>query len=348
MLDYGAKGELEARLTCAFVAEALHDLESRLIGRQAVWGLDDDAPLAGARDFLATYRHPDFLADLATTPGARHLDPDFELVQDSFRAFADKEIAPVAEHVHRTNGDVPESIVAGLAEMGAFGLSVPAEYGGWSEGGDSEYLGMVVATEELSRGSLGIGGSLITRPEILTRALVRGGTEEQKQEWLPKLALGRGHGRGGRHRARLRLERGRDQGHGDTGGGSGRRAGLRHQRGQDLVHVRRSGRRADAPRPDRCRPHPDASRPLALRRVRSRGARGTASSSRRTAAAGWRGGRSTPSAIGACTPTRSPSTRGGCRPPTWSAARAASAAASTSRWRASRTAACRRRPGRSA
>ena len=48
---------------------------------------------------------------------------------------------------------------------------------------------MVVATEELSRCSLGIGGSLITRPEILTRALVKGGTEEQKQEWLPKLAV---------------------------------------------------------------------------------------------------------------------------------------------------------------
>jgi (2S)-methylsuccinyl-CoA dehydrogenase len=46
----------------------------------------------------------------------------------------------------------------------------------------------VVATEELSRGSLGIGGSLITRPEILTRALVKGGTEAQKKEWLPKLA----------------------------------------------------------------------------------------------------------------------------------------------------------------
>ena len=190
MLEYGAKGDVEARLTCAFVAEALHDLASRLIGREVVWGLEDDAPLAGASDFLARYRSPDFQAELASTAGPRHLDPDFELVQDSFRAFADKEITPVAEHVHRTNGDVPESIIAGLADMGAFGLSVPAEYGGWSEGGDSEYLGMVVATEELSRGSLGIGGSLITRPEILTRALVRGGTEEQKQEWLPKLATG--------------------------------------------------------------------------------------------------------------------------------------------------------------
>ena len=49
---------------------------------------------------------------------------------------------------------------------------------------------MVVATEELSRGSLGCGGSLITRPEILARALVKGGTEEQKHEWLPKLASG--------------------------------------------------------------------------------------------------------------------------------------------------------------
>ena len=51
-------------------------------------------------------------------------------------------------------------------------------------------MGMVVATEELSRGSLGIGGSLVTRPEILTRALVAGGTEEQKQAWLPRIASG--------------------------------------------------------------------------------------------------------------------------------------------------------------
>jgi (2S)-methylsuccinyl-CoA dehydrogenase len=110
------------------------------------------------------------------------------MVQDTFRSYATKEIAPRAEHVHRHNADVPEEIIAGLAEIGAFGLSVPAEYGGYSEGGEGEYMASVIATEELSRGSLGIGGSLITRPEILTRALVKGGTEEQKHEWLPKLA----------------------------------------------------------------------------------------------------------------------------------------------------------------
>jgi (2S)-methylsuccinyl-CoA dehydrogenase len=49
---------------------------------------------------------------------------------------------------------------------------------------------MVVATEELSWGALGVGGSLITRPEILTRALVKGGTRDQQQRWLPRLASG--------------------------------------------------------------------------------------------------------------------------------------------------------------
>jgi (2S)-methylsuccinyl-CoA dehydrogenase len=187
MLDYGAKGEIEAGLTCGFAADALHDLATRLLGREELWGVDMSL-LRDAHDFVTRYRDPEFLASFATSPGPRHLDGDMEMVQDTFRAFAENVIAPHAEHVHRTNGDVPEEIVQGLAEIGAFGLSVPADYGGYSEGGDDEYLGMVVATEELSRASLGIGGSLITRPEILTRALVKGGTEEQKLEWLPKLA----------------------------------------------------------------------------------------------------------------------------------------------------------------
>jgi (2S)-methylsuccinyl-CoA dehydrogenase len=188
MLDYGGKGDTEGLLTCAFVADAVHELATKVLGRTAAWGLDAD-PFGPALGFLATYRDPAFLASLADRgAGPRHLDTDFELVQDTFRMFADNEIAPHAEHVHRTNADVPESIISGLAEMGCFGLSVPEEYGGYSTGGDGEYIGMVVATEELSRASLGIGGSLITRPEILTRALVKGGTEAQKEQWLPKLA----------------------------------------------------------------------------------------------------------------------------------------------------------------
>ena len=187
LLDYGARGDLEAAITCAFVADAVGELAARLFGREALWGVGPGA-LDGARAFCATYRDPAFLAELAGQDGPRHLDQDFELVQDTFRRFAEDKLAPIAEHIHRRNEDIPEDVIAGLAEMGAFGLSIPEEYGGYGSGGESEYIGMVVATEELSRGSLGAGGSLITRPEILTRALVKGGTEEQKHEWLPKLA----------------------------------------------------------------------------------------------------------------------------------------------------------------
>ncbi len=190
LLDYGDKGEVEAAITCAFVADAIGDLAAKTFGREAAWGCDADA-LDGARDFVATYRDPAFLAEVADLgDGPRHLDDDFELVQDTFRRFAEDKLMPVAEHIHRENRDIPEDIITGLAEMGAFGLSIPEEYGGYGSGGESEYIGMVVATEELSRGSLGAGGSLITRPEILTRALLKGGTEEQKHAWLPRMASG--------------------------------------------------------------------------------------------------------------------------------------------------------------
>ncbi|CAN5784645.1 acyl-CoA dehydrogenase family protein [soil metagenome] len=187
LLDYGAKGDAEGRIACAFVADATADLAAKLLGREAAWGVEPTA-LDGARSFLATWRAPEVLAGLGTDEGPRHLDSDFELVQDTFRRFADDKIKPVAEHIHRHNTDIPEDLIAGLAEMGGFGLSGPEEYGGFAVGGESDYLAMVVATEELSRGSLGVGGSLITRPEILTRALVKGGTEDQKQTWLPRLA----------------------------------------------------------------------------------------------------------------------------------------------------------------
>jgi (2S)-methylsuccinyl-CoA dehydrogenase len=187
MLDYGARGDLEAAIACAFIADAVGELASRLFGRETTWGTEPTA-LDGARAFCSTYRAPEFLAGLAGQEGPRHLDDDFEMVQDTFRRFADEKLKPIAEHIHRHNEDIPEDIISGLAEMGAFGLSIPEEYGGYGSGGESEYIAMVVATEELSRGSLGAGGSLITRPEILTRALVKGGTEQQKHHWLPQLA----------------------------------------------------------------------------------------------------------------------------------------------------------------
>jgi (2S)-methylsuccinyl-CoA dehydrogenase len=163
------------------------DLATRTIGRSGQWGVAADW-MGPTESFVGAYRDPAFLASLADLPGERHLDADFELVRETFHRFAEEQIRPRAEHIHRANTDIPEEIISGMSEMGGFGMSVPEAYGGFATGGEADYMGMVVATEELSWGSLGAGGSLITRPEILTRAIVHGGTEAQKQYWLPRLA----------------------------------------------------------------------------------------------------------------------------------------------------------------
>jgi (2S)-methylsuccinyl-CoA dehydrogenase len=194
MLDYGGHGELESMLARAFVADAVAELVARLVGRDEEWAADP-VDLAPSHDFVSEHRSPEFLEELAGQlprhgTGPTHLSDDFELVRETFHRFAEEKVRPVAEHVHRANADIPEDVISGLAEIGGFGLSVPEEYGGFAAGGEHDYLGMVVATEELSWGSLGVGGSLITRPEILTRAIVQGGTDEQKRRWLPRIASG--------------------------------------------------------------------------------------------------------------------------------------------------------------
>jgi (2S)-methylsuccinyl-CoA dehydrogenase len=187
--DYGDRGDVESRLAAVFIAEAVYDVALKVTGREAQWGVEQGV-LDKALRLTASGRDPEFMASLSGEQGPRHLTSDMEMVQDTFRRFAEDKLKPVAEHIHRTNSDIPEDIISGIAELGAFGLSVPEAYGGWATGDENEYMSMVIATEELSRGSLGAGGSLITRPEILARALVAGGTEEQKHEWLPKLAAG--------------------------------------------------------------------------------------------------------------------------------------------------------------
>ncbi len=114
------------------------------------------------------------------------LDETLEQVRESVREFAEKEIAPHAERIHRHDETIPEEFITKMSELGYFGLSVPEEYGGTEMGN----LAMILTTEELSRASLAAAGSLITRPEILTKALMAGGTEAQKRHWLPKISAG--------------------------------------------------------------------------------------------------------------------------------------------------------------
>lgn len=122
--------------------------------------------------------------------GANHCWIESEIAQmtrDSVRQFAESEILPIAERLHRHDDLVPEPVIAKMSELGFFGMSVPEEYGGGGMGN----LPMIITTEELSRCSLAGAGSLITRPEILTKALCKGGTEEQKKKWLPPIAAGK-------------------------------------------------------------------------------------------------------------------------------------------------------------
>lgn len=118
------------------------------------------------------------------------LSEPLTLARDSFRRFGAERIAPLAAAIHRDDLTVPETILQPLREMGVFGLSVPERYGGSAPGGPDDALMMVAVTEALSEASLGAAGSLITRPEILCRALLAGGTEAQREHWLPRLAAG--------------------------------------------------------------------------------------------------------------------------------------------------------------
>ncbi|MEE8580689.1 MAG: acyl-CoA dehydrogenase family protein [Myxococcota bacterium] len=114
------------------------------------------------------------------------LDEMHEQVREQVREFARGEILPHAESIHRNDEIVPEAFIEKMSELGFFGLSIPEEYGGVEMGN----LAMVLTTEELSRASLASAGSLITRPEILAKAILQGGSEEQKRTWLPKIASG--------------------------------------------------------------------------------------------------------------------------------------------------------------
>jgi (2S)-methylsuccinyl-CoA dehydrogenase len=122
----------------------------------------------------------------ASAPPVWPLEEMLAEVRANVRAFADREVAPHAERIHHHDELVPERVIGEMAKLGYFGLSIPEAYGGHELGN----LAMILTTEELSRASLAAAGSLITRPEILAKALLAGGTEAQKQTWLPKLASG--------------------------------------------------------------------------------------------------------------------------------------------------------------
>ena len=194
-----SENTLTIQLSNLFCAEAITNTVNRLRARPADYGLTHADIISDpvAEEFLSKQLAAKNIAAIGQAILDRDgdLGPDLlteyhTIMRDTFRRFSDDVVAPLAESIHREDLIIPDAILEPLKEMGMFGLSIPAKYGGLQEDDKEDTLGMIVVTEELSRGSIGAAGSLITRPEILARALLKGGTEEQKQYWLPQLAVG--------------------------------------------------------------------------------------------------------------------------------------------------------------
>ncbi len=117
------------------------------------------------------------------TFGASGLEEELEMIREQFRRFAVDKVLPHAHEWHLKDELIPMEIIEELAEMGVFGLTIPEEFGGFGLSKAS----MVVVSEELSRGYIGVG-SLGTRSEIAAELIMCGGTDEQKNHWLPKIA----------------------------------------------------------------------------------------------------------------------------------------------------------------
>ena len=195
---YG-KGEnsIEEEMSILFAGESFSRLRSELASRIDEYGLEQNDlnemfSLENnnlVQSALSKNRY-NKVADqvLAGHYGSLALSEEHEAMRQTFSDFADSVVVPHAEHIHRHDEFIPDEILNGLVEMGAFGITIPGEYGGYLD--DFGNIGMMLVTEELSRGGLSIAGSLITRPEILSKALLKGGTVEQKNKWLKALASG--------------------------------------------------------------------------------------------------------------------------------------------------------------
>jgi alkylation response protein AidB-like acyl-CoA dehydrogenase len=113
------------------------------------------------------------------------LSDDHRLLRDTVREFAEREIAPAAEELDRTKS-FPYEIVKRLAELDLMGIPFPAEYGG--AGGDTLAYALVV--EELARVDSSVAITLCAHTSLGTQPIYLYGSDELKEEWLPRLCRG--------------------------------------------------------------------------------------------------------------------------------------------------------------
>ncbi len=212
MADYAKRsseerrfGEFEGLLTQIVVGEYLAQLAGGVVMSQGEivrlheLGVSDSAKVAFLTDnVLALIQGvtPDMRARAATLIQAAQaaavanfgdpgLDETYEEIRNEMRRFSEAEVVPYAQEWHLKDEYIPLELVNKMAELGVFSLTLPEEYGGLGLGKEA----MCVVSEELSRGYIGVG-SLGTRSEIAEELIENGGTDAQKEEWLPKIASG--------------------------------------------------------------------------------------------------------------------------------------------------------------
>jgi len=202
MCEAGRFGETERLLVTIGLGETLAQIFGGIpmsqgeIVRLASLGLADDrieqrrtnavkALIAEGTAAATRAQLVDFIKESQGSVGDDGLDETLEAMRKEMRRFADAEVLPHAHGWHLKNQYIPLEVVAHMAELGVFGLTIPEEYGGLGLGKES----MCVVSDELSRGYIGVG-SLGTRSEIAAELILASGTDAQKKHWLPKIASG--------------------------------------------------------------------------------------------------------------------------------------------------------------
>jgi len=202
MTDAGRFGETEELLVRIGLGETLAQIfggipmnQAEFVRLQAL-GLGDEKIERRKSDtikaLIAEGTRPETRARLAGLIGESGgvigddgLDETLNAMRTEMRRFANDEVLPHAHEWHLKNAYIPLEVIAHMAELGVFGLTIPEEYGGLGLGKES----MCVVSDELSRGYIGVG-SLGTRSEIAAELILGSGTGAQKKEWLPKIASG--------------------------------------------------------------------------------------------------------------------------------------------------------------
>lgn len=113
------------------------------------------------------------------------LTEEQQLLRRTVCEFAEKEVAPIAEELDETE-EFPYALIPKLAGLGVFGLLFPEKYGG----SEADTLSYTIAVEELARVDSSVAATVSAHVTLATNLIYQFGSEEQRQEWLPRLVSG--------------------------------------------------------------------------------------------------------------------------------------------------------------